>query len=82
MLIGVGSLLFVSGRLRPQYGKTRPAPFLFFIMKDNKDYWRNKYFELLEKHVRVGEAILKAMKNIEPKKKTKPSKGTGKSRGK
>jgi len=41
------------------------------VIKDNKNYWRDRYCELLEKHVRLGEAILKALENIQSKKKTK-----------
>jgi hypothetical protein len=44
------------------------------MRKDAPNYWKNKYRELLEKHVRLGEAILQAIKNIEPKNKTKPPK--------
>jgi len=46
-----------------------------------EDYWKNKYLQLLEKHVQLEEAILKVMQQIAPQEKTKPSKGTG-SRGK
>jgi hypothetical protein len=46
------------------------------MRKGAPNYWKNKYRELLEKHVRLGEAILQAIKNIEPKKKTKPPKTT------
>jgi hypothetical protein len=48
----------------------------------NAQYWRDKYYELLEKHVQSGEAILKAMKNTASKKNTKPSKDNSKSRKK
>jgi len=43
-------------------------------MKYDKDHWKNKYLQLLEKYTRLGEVILKALENIEPKKKVKPSK--------
>ena len=33
------------------------------------EYWKNKYIQLLEKYMLLGEAILKAMKNIVPKKR-------------
>jgi len=52
------------------------------MRKDAPNYWKNKYLQLLEKHVQLGEAILKAMENIEPKKKIKLSKGDGKRRRK
>ena len=51
-------------------------------IKDNKDYWRDKYLALLEKHTRLGEAILKALENIEPKKKSRCGKAISSSRGK
>ena len=51
-------------------------------IKDTKEYWRDKYLQLLEKYMRLGKAILKAMENIEPKKKIKPYKGISSGRGK
>jgi len=51
-------------------------------MIDDATYWRDKYRELLEKIVAVQEMIFKERQAAKSKKKPKPSKGTGKSRGK
>ena len=52
------------------------------VIKDNKNHWRDKYLLLLEKHTKLGEAILKALENIKAKKKTKTSKDTDRGRWK
>jgi len=51
-------------------------------MKDDAIYWRDKFRALLEKHVELQDMIIEERKAAQAKKKSKPSKGTGKSRWK
>jgi hypothetical protein len=48
---------------------------------DVPNYWKNKFIQLLEKHLGLTEEVVKLKQSLK-KKKPKPSKGTGKSRGK
>jgi hypothetical protein len=41
-----------------------------------ENYWRDKFRELLEKHVALSERFLKEKKSTKIKNKSKPSKGT------
>ncbi len=51
------------------------------MRRDEPNYWKNKFIQLLEKHVGLSEEMIKLKQSLR-KKKTKPTKGTGKSRGK
>ncbi len=50
------------------------------MRKDAPNYWKNKFIQLLEKHVGLTEEMIKLKQSLN--KKSKPSKGTGKRRGK
>ena len=47
---------------------------------DVPNYWKNKFIQLLEKHVELSDEMIKLKQSLK-KKKTKSPKGTGKRRG-